>query len=69
MNSIYRFRLDVNEINNQSLPISIELRQVIYHKVKCRPNKIILRLVDINNNLIDVNTVNLFVELSLKELS
>jgi hypothetical protein len=33
MNSIYRFRLDDNEINDQSLLISIEPRQVIYHKV------------------------------------
>ena len=61
MNSIYRFRLDNK--------ISIEPKQLIYHKLTCRPNKIILRLVDINNNLIDVNNVNLFVELSLKELS
>jgi hypothetical protein len=37
MNSIYRFRLE------QSPLISIEPRQVIYHKVICRPNKIILR--------------------------
>lgn len=49
MNSIYRFRLD-NEISKQSLLINIESRQVIYHKVTCRPNKIVLRLVDINNN-------------------
>jgi hypothetical protein len=69
MNSIYRFRLDDNEINNQSLLIDIEPRQVIYHKVTSRPNKIILKLVDINSNLIDVNNVNLFVELNLKELS
>ena len=62
MNSIYRFRLDDDKI-------SIEPIQSIYHKVTCRPNKIILRLVDINNNLIDVNTINLFVELNLKELS
>jgi hypothetical protein len=62
INSIYRFRLDDDKI-------SIEPRQVIYHKVTCRPNKIILRLVDINNNLIDAKNVNLFVELSLKELS
>jgi hypothetical protein len=63
MNAIYRFRLDDDG------KISFEPRQVIYHKVTNRPNKIILRLVDINNNLIDVNNVNLFVELSLKELS
>jgi hypothetical protein len=62
VNSIYRFRLDDDKIG-------IEPRQIIYHKVTCRPNKIILRLVDINNNLIEVNNVNLFVELSLKELS
>ena len=41
MNSIYRFRLDDDKI-------SIEPRQPIYHKVTNRPNKIILKLVDIN---------------------
>jgi hypothetical protein len=62
MNSIYRFRLDDDKI-------SIEPKQVIYHKVACRPNRIILRLVDINNNLIELDNINLFVELNLRELS
>jgi hypothetical protein len=60
-NSIYRFRLDDNEIN-------IELRQTIYHKVANRPNKIILKLVDINSNLIEFDNINLFIELHMKEL-
>jgi hypothetical protein len=68
MNSIYRFRLDDNEMNNQSLLISIEPRQIIYHKVTNRPNKIILKLVDINSNLIEFDNINLFVELHMKEL-
>jgi tRNA (Thr-GGU) A37 N-methylase len=62
MNSIYRFRPDNEKIRE-------EARQVIYHRVTSRPNKIILRLVDINNNLIDVNNINLFVELHMKEIS
>jgi hypothetical protein len=53
MNSIYRFRLDDDKI-------SIEPKQVIHHKVICRPNKITLRLVDINNNLIDVKRCTKF---------
>jgi hypothetical protein len=61
MNSIYRFRLDDGKIG-------IEARQIIYHKVTNRSNKIILKLVDINNNLIDVNNVNLFVELNMREI-
>jgi hypothetical protein len=69
INSIYRFRFDDDEINEQSLLISIEPRQVIYHKVASRPNKIILKLIDINNNLIEFNNVNLFVELHMKEIS
>jgi hypothetical protein len=62
MNSIHRFRPDDDKI-------SIEPRQVVYHKVVNRPNKIIFKLVDINSNLIDVSNANLFVELNLKELS
>jgi hypothetical protein len=69
MNSIYRFGLDNDEISKQSLLVSIEPIQTIYHKVACRPNKIILKLVDINNNLIDINNMNLFVELNMKEVS
>ena len=61
MNSIYRFRLDDDKI-------SIEPRQTIYHKVTSRPNKIILKLVDINNNLVEFDNINLFVELHMKEL-
>ena len=60
-NSVYRFRLDDDKI-------SIEPRQIIYHKVTNRPNKIILKLVDINNNLIEFDNINLFVELNMKEL-
>ena len=63
MNPIYRFRLD------DDIVFSIEPSQVIYHKVIRRPTKIILKLVDINNNLIDVTNTNLFIELNLKELS
>jgi hypothetical protein len=66
-NSIYRFRLDDNEINNQILLINIEPRQIIYHNLANRPNKIILKLVDINNNLIEFDNINLFVELDMKE--
>jgi hypothetical protein len=62
ISSIYRFKLDDDKI-------SIEPRQLIYHKVTNRPNKVILKLVDINNNLIDVNNMNLFVELNMKEIS
>jgi hypothetical protein len=68
MNSIYRFRLNGDEINEESLLISKEPRQIIYHKVTSRPNKIILKLVDINNNLIELDNINLFVELHMKEL-
>jgi hypothetical protein len=61
INSIYRFRLNNDEINK-------EPRQIIYHKVTSRPNKIILKLVDINNNLIEFDNTNLFVELHMKGL-
>ena len=54
MNAIYKFRL--NPL------ISIEPRQIIQHKVANRPNKIILKLVDINNNLIEFDNINLFVD-------
>jgi hypothetical protein len=59
--TIYKFKLDNKEIN-------VEPRKVIYHKVSSRPNKIALRLVDFNNNLIEFDSVNLFVELNMKEL-
>jgi hypothetical protein len=68
MNSIYRFRVDDDEINKQNLLINIEPRQIIYHKVTSRPNKIIIKVVDINNNLIDFDNINLFIELHMKEL-
>jgi hypothetical protein len=68
MNSIYRFRLGNDEINEQNLLISIEPRQIIYHKVVNRPNKIIIKLVDINNNVIEFDNINLFIELHMKEL-
>jgi hypothetical protein len=61
INSIYRFRLDNKEIN-------AEPKQIIYHKVSNKPDKIILSLVDANNNLIDFDSINLFVELNMKEL-
>jgi hypothetical protein len=64
-NSIYRFRLD----NEQNPLINIEPRQIIYHKLANRPNKIILKLVDINNNLIEFDNINLFVELNMREIS
>lgn len=59
MNSIYKFRLNPQ--------ISIEPRQIIYHKLASRPNKIMLKLVDINNNLIEFDSINLFVELNMIE--
>jgi hypothetical protein len=59
--TIYKFKLDNKEINE-------EPHQIIYHKVSSRPNKIILRLVDSNSNLIEFDNVNLFVELDIKEL-
>jgi hypothetical protein len=61
INTIYRFRLDNKEI-------SVEPKQIIYHKVSSRPNKIILRLVDSNSNLIEFDNINLFIELNMKEL-
>jgi hypothetical protein len=61
INSIYRFRLDNKEIN-------VESKQIIYHKVTSKPDKIILSLVDANNNLIEFDSVNLFIELNMKEL-
>jgi hypothetical protein len=61
ISTIYKFKLDSKEIN-------VEPRQVIYRKVSSRPNKIILRLVDSNNNLIEFDSINLFVELNMKEL-
>ena len=61
-NPIYRFRLDDDKI-------SMEPRQIIYHKITNRPNKIFLKLVDINNNLIDVNNMDPFVELNMREIS
>jgi hypothetical protein len=68
INSIYKFRFDNDEISKQNLLISIEPRQIIYHKVTSRPNKIIIKLVDINNNLIEFDNINLFIELHMKEL-
>jgi hypothetical protein len=68
VNSIYKFRLDDDEINQQNLLISKEPAHLIYHKVTSRPNKITLKLVDINNNLIEFDRINLFVELHMKEL-
>jgi hypothetical protein len=61
INTIYRFRLDNKGIN-------VEPKQIIYRKVTNRPNKIILRLVDSNNNLVEFDSVNLFIELNMKEL-
>jgi hypothetical protein len=43
VNSIYRFRFD---------EIIEEPRQIIYHKITRSPKEIILKLVDMNNNLI-----------------
>ena len=68
MNSIYKFRLHDAEISQQNPLISIEPRQIIYHKVASRPNKIMLKSVDINNNLIEFGNINLFVELNMIEL-
>jgi hypothetical protein len=61
MSAIYKFKLDNEEIN-------VEPRQVIYHKVSSRSNKIILKLVDVNNDLIGFDSINLFVELNIREL-
>jgi hypothetical protein len=61
ISTIYKFKLDNKQIN-------VEPSQIIYHKVSSRPNKIILRLVDSNNNLIEFDSVNLFIELNMKEL-
>jgi hypothetical protein len=66
INSIYRFRLNNDEINKQNLLIGIESRQIIYHKVTSRPNKIILKLVDINNNLIEFDNTNLFTYITIR---
>ena len=61
LNSIYIFR--PNE------EVEIEPKNIIYHEVTNKPNKINLRLVDINNTLIDFKTINIFIELELKEVS
>jgi hypothetical protein len=61
ISTIYKFKLNSKEIN-------VEPKQIIYHKVSSRPSKIILRLVDSNNNLIEFDSVNLFIELNMKEL-
>jgi hypothetical protein len=63
LNAIYRFRLK----NGDAL--DIEPINVCYHKVTSRPNKIILKLVDVNNKLIDLKNINIFIDLNLKELS
>jgi hypothetical protein len=60
-NSTYRFRFDDDEIIE-------EPRQIIYHRVTRSPKEIILRLMDINNNLIEFSNVDLFVDLHLKEV-
>ena len=54
-NSIYGFRP-----NDE---IEIEPKNIIYHEVTNRPNKINLKLVDINNYLIDFKNINIFIEL------
>ena len=59
LNSIYRFR--------PSDEIQIEPKNIIYHEVTNRPNKINLKLVDSNNSLIDFKNINIFIELDLKE--
>jgi hypothetical protein len=60
INSIYRFNLGVENKY-------IQTSEIIYHKVINKPNKISLELVDINDNLVDFNNINIFVELNLKE--
>lgn len=55
------------KINNKE-HLNIEQKHIIYHKINNTPDKIILYLVDHNNNLVDSNNINLWIELHLKEL-
>ena len=63
INALYRLKLNGYEDVNE------EPSTIVFHKVVHRPNKIVLKLIDINNNVIEFDKVNLFVELHLKELA
>ena len=67
LNSIYRLLKVVLTRFRPSDEIEIEPKNIIYHEVTNRPNKINLKLVDINNHLIDFKNINIFIELDLKE--
>lgn len=60
-NSIYRFEFNDDEIIEKS-------REIIYHKVTKKPNEIILKLIDSNNNPINFTSIDLWVEFNLKVL-
>lgn len=53
LHSIYRFRL-----NDE---IEIKLKNSIYHEVTNRPGKIGLKLVNIDNKLIHVKSISIFI--------
>ena len=59
LNTIYRFK--------SAKDINLEPNNIIYHKVINKPNKIFVELVDKYGNLINFVSVNLTVELHLKE--
>jgi hypothetical protein len=62
-NILYRFQIDADGDINE------EPRQIIYHKVDKKPNEIILKIVDSNNNLVYFSNINLFVDLVLTEIT
>ena len=63
LNSIYRFRPDFDESW-----VFIEPSQLVYHTVINISNKITIKLVDNNNELINFNDCDLFIELIMKEI-
>ena len=63
LNSIYRFRPDFDESW-----VFIEPSQLVYHSVINITNKITIKLVDNNNELIHFDNCDLFIELSMKEV-
>lgn len=60
MNILYRLK--------NSVEILEQPRQVIYHKTIDKPNRIHLKLVDKNNNLINFKNIDLWIELDFKVL-
>ena len=63
INSIFHFKIDDEEIVINEEPINL-----IYHKVTNNLNKIIIKLVDMNNKLIEFDNINLMIDLNIKEI-